>query len=287
MLPGKLDGLGYAGTTAVLTGGASGMGEAAARILGELGAAVHIADIAAPRVACASYTPIDLADPASVDAATERLRKVGPIDYVFPIAGIPPHLRGPLDCLMVNYGGTRRFTEALIPAMRDGGAVGLVSSTAARQWQARLAEHLAVIEVCEPGELRRMFSDPERLRDGYSTSKELLIVWIQQVAPGLAQQRRIRINCIAPCPIDTAFMAMTTDRLGAGFMDSYPFPLLGRMPTAEEQAWSLLLLSSPLNACVTGTVLMTDQGYAGGLLTGSLAPAHYAPPQPPPAATGA
>lgn len=34
----QLDGLGYRGKTAVVTGGASGMGEQVARILGELGA---------------------------------------------------------------------------------------------------------------------------------------------------------------------------------------------------------------------------------------------------------
>ena len=188
---------------------------------------------------------------------------------------------GALDCLLINYAGTRQFTEALLPAMKDGGAIGLVSSTAARNWQARLAEHLELTGISDPRELRRIFADdPGRLRDGYSTSKELMIVWIQQWAPRLAEERRIRINCIAPCPTDTAFMAMTAEHLGSAFMDSYPYPLLGRMPTAEEQAWSLLLLSSPLNAAVTGTVLFTDQGYAGGLLTGSLAPAQYAPPQP-------
>ena len=42
-----LDGLGYRGKTVVLTGGASGIGEAAARILADLGATVHVADIAA------------------------------------------------------------------------------------------------------------------------------------------------------------------------------------------------------------------------------------------------
>ena len=50
MNPAGLEGLGYRGAIVVLTGGASGMGEAAARILGELGATVHIADIAEPKV---------------------------------------------------------------------------------------------------------------------------------------------------------------------------------------------------------------------------------------------
>jgi len=39
------------------------------------------------------------------------------------------------------------------------------------------------------------------------------------------------------------------------------------------------LLSSPLNAAVTGTTLFTDQGIAGGWLTGSLEPPSYRPRQ--------
>ena len=115
-----LDGLGYRGKTVVLTGGSSGMGEATTRLLGDLGANVHIADIATPNVACAGYVPLDLGDPASIDAAAEKLKSVGPIDYLFPVAGIPPHVLGPLGCMLVNYAGTRQFTEAMISQVREG-----------------------------------------------------------------------------------------------------------------------------------------------------------------------
>ena len=268
-----LDGLGYRGKTVVVTGGSSGMGEAAARLLGELGAIVHIADIAEPRAECASYVPVDLADPASTTAASTKLREIGPVDFLFPVAGIAPHAFGPLGAMLVNYVGTRQFTEEMLPAVRDGGAIGLIASVAARYWQQHLEENLRIVALAT-GEVRGFYeANPAALRDGYSSSKELLFVWTQQIAPSLAQQRRIRINCTAPCPVDTAFMAATIPNMPGGFMESYPFPLMGRMPTAEEQAWSLLLLSSPLNSTVTGTMLYTDQGYAGGLVTGSLKPA--------------
>jgi hypothetical protein len=42
------------------------------------------------------------------------------------------------------------------------------------------------------------------------------------------------------------------------------------MATPDEQAWPLVLLNSPLNAVVTGTVLYPDQGFAGGGWTGAL-----------------
>ena len=268
-----LDGLGYRNKTVVVTGGSSGMGEATARLLGDMGAAVHIADIAEPKVACASYTHVDLADPASTSAAAAKLRDLAPIDYLFPVAGIPPHSLGPLTCMQVNYTGTRQFTEEMLPAVKDGGGIGLIASVAARYWQQHLEENLKIVAL-PTSEVRGFYeANPAALRDGYSPSKELLFVWTQQVAPRLAAERRIRINCTAPCPVDTAFMEATIPVMPGGFMESYPFPLMGRMPSAEEQAWSLLLLSSPLNSTVTGTMLYTDQGYAGGLVTGSLQPA--------------
>ena len=269
-----LDGLGYRGKNVVITGGASGMGEAAARLLGELGATVHIADIAEPKVACASYTNVDLADPASVNAATASLARIGPIDFLFPIAGVPPHAVGALKCMLINYVGTRQFTEGLLPQVRDGGTVCLITSTAARGWLHHLAENLEIVAL-DPLDVAAFYeANPDKLRDGYSSSKELLTVWIHQAAIGIAETRRIRLNGIAPCATGTPFMEESAKVLGEAFMQAYPHPLLGRMPSAEEQAWSLLLLSSPLTAAVTGAVLATDEGNVGGMITGALTAAY-------------
>lgn len=275
MTKGNLDGLGYRGTTVVLTGGASGMGAAAAEILADLGATVHIVDIAQPTAPHASFTQLDLADFDAVRAAAAKLRELGPIDFLLPIAGIPPHLRGPFDCLMINYAGTRLFTEEMLPALKDGGTIGLVSSTAARMWRDHLAENLELIAIPTAEQFRAFYeANPDKLGDGYSRSKELINVWIQHDAIKLAEDRRIRINAIAPCATGTQFMVETAKVIGQEFIDSYPNPLLGRMPTGEEQAWSLLLLSSPLNASVTGAVLPTDQNNVGGILTGALVPSY-------------
>jgi len=269
-----LDGLGYRGKVVVITGGASGMGEAAARLLGELGATVHIADIAEPKVACASYTHVDLSDPASVNAAAASLASVGPIDFLFPIAGVPPHAVGALKCMLINYVGTRQFTEGLLPQVRDGGTVCLITSTAARGWLHHLAANLEIVAL-DPLDVGAFYeANPDKLRDGYSSSKELLTVWIHKAAIALAEKRRIRLNGIAPCATGTPFMEESAKVLGETFMQAYPHPLLGRMPTGEEQAWSLLLLSSPLNAAVTGAVLATDEGNVGGMITGALTAAY-------------
>jgi len=274
---GDLDGLGYRGKTVVMTGAASGLGEAVARILANLGATVHVVDIAEPKVPHASFAKLDLSDFGAVRSVCAELRELGQFDFLFPIAGIPPHTFGPLHCMVVNYIGTRLFTEVMLPALRDGGTVGLIASTAGRNWRDHLESHLETLKIADPDEARAFFeANPEKLRDGYSPSKELLIVWAQQIAIELGK-RRIRINTIAPCPIDTPFMESTQQNTGIDFHNDYPYPLLDRMASADEQAWSFLLLSSPLNASVTGATLFTDQGLAGGWLTGALAPPSYRP----------
>ena len=256
----NLDGLGYNGKTVVLTGASSGMGEAAARILGDLGAKLHIVDIAEPKVPHESFTRCDLSDPLQVDAAVTVLLPLAPIDFLFPCAGIPPHTLGPLTCMLVNYVGTRQFVDGMVPALRDGAGIALISSTAGLDWQVNLDQNLEMLAITDPAEARAWCkASPEKLRDGYTTSKEMLIVWLQAYCLELAR-RGIRINAIAPCPTSTAFMDVTVKRVGEAFFDTYGYPLLGRMATAEEQAWPLVLLNSPLNLSVTGTVLVTDQG---------------------------
>jgi NAD(P)-dependent dehydrogenase (short-subunit alcohol dehydrogenase family) len=270
----NLDGLGYSGKTVVVTGGASGMGEATARILGELGAKVHILDIQRPKVSCESFNQCDLSNFAAVRATAAALRGIAPIEFLFPCAGLPPQVKGALYCMRVNYVGTRLFVEQLLPALADGAGIALISSDAAMGWQRNLAQSLEMLAISDPdAAMAWVEANPEaRLRDGYTTSKEMLVVWVQHAAVNLGNDRRIRFNAIAPCPTRTAFMDQTEEALGKNFLANWPYPSLGRMATAEEQAWPLLLLNSRLNAAVTGSVLYTDQGFASGAMTGAIDP---------------
>ncbi len=269
-----LDGLGYRGKTVVVTGGASGMGEQTARILGDLGANVHIVDIAEPKVPNAGFYRLDLSDFAAVRETAAELRKLAPIDFVFPCAGLPPLVKGALYAMKVNYIGTRLFVEELLPALADGAGIALISSDAAMGWQANVAQSLEMLAISDPDEaLAWVEADPDkRLRDGYTTSKEMLVVWTQNAAVSLGNSRRIRLNATGPCPTKTAFMDVQAPALPDGFLDQWPYPSLGRMATAEEQAWPLVLLNSPLNAAITGTFLYTDQGFASGVFTGAIDP---------------
>ncbi len=270
----QLDGLGYRGATVVVTGGSSGMGEAVARFLGEMGAVVYIIDIQPPSVAHAGFLQCDLSDFGAVRATAAALADMAPIDFLFPCAGLPPHIKGPLYCMRVNYIGTRLFVEETLPHLKDGAGIALISSDAAMAWQANLAQNLEMLAIADPDEAYAWCeADPDgRVRDGYSTSKEMLVVWVQHAAVELGLKRRIRLNAIGPCPTRTAFMDMSADVFPEGYMDKWPFPSLGRMATAEDQAWPLILLNSPLNGAITGTFVYTDQGYSPGVFTGAIKP---------------
>ena len=269
---GDLDGLGYRDTTVVVTGCASGMGEAAARILGELGAKVHAVDVAVPTIPYEAYYPTDLTDLDQVDATAAALRGIGPIDFFFGCAGVP-HTLGSMTCMMVNYVGGRHLIDSVLPALRDGAGIAVISSDAGMGWQARVADHLAFVSIDDAREAKRYCEEhPDYIRDGYSISKEALIVWVQRRAVSLGEERGIRINAIGPCPTATKFVEEASKELGDSFFDEFPYPLLGRIARPEEQGWPLVLLNSRLNNVVSGSILYTDQAVAGGLFTGALAP---------------
>jgi NAD(P)-dependent dehydrogenase (short-subunit alcohol dehydrogenase family) len=265
-----LDGLGYRDTTAVVVGCSSGIGAATLQLLGDLGARVHAVSVNEPTAPHASFHACDLSRLDSIGATAEALREIGPIDHLFVASGIPV-TRGPLDVLRVNYVGVRQIVEQVVPLLRDGAGIAVVSSSAAGGWEKELPGLLEIVAITDPGEQMGWFeASPERVADGYRISKQLLNAWVAHAAPPLALDRRIRINATAPGVTETALIEETRAYVPEGFFENYTHPLLGRGASAEEQAWSLVLLNSPLNSCVTGSTLWCDQGVTWGGATGSL-----------------
>lgn len=77
----------YDGRRAVVSGGASGMGDATARLLREAGAEVIVLDVKEPAASVDGYIHTDLRDPGSIEAAVERLGSR--VDALFNCAGLP------------------------------------------------------------------------------------------------------------------------------------------------------------------------------------------------------
>jgi NAD(P)-dependent dehydrogenase (short-subunit alcohol dehydrogenase family) len=265
-----LDGLGYRDTTVVVVGCANGIGAATARVLGDLGARVHAVSLHEPAVDHVAFHPTDLSNLDDVARTAAALAEVGPVDHLFCASGIPV-TRDSLQVLRVNYVGVRQMVEQALPSLRDGAGIAIVSSNVGHGWEERVPVLLEIIEISDPAQAMAWFeAHPDVVADGYRLSKHLLDAWIARAAPALASAHRIRINCTAPGVTDTALVEETRSYVPDGFFESYPYPLLGRSATAEEQAWSLVLLNSPLNASVTGTTIYCDQGVTLGTLTGGL-----------------
>src|ERR1700737_3023254 len=114
------DFLGYKNKRVVVSGCFSGIGEATARQLLQLGAEVHGLDYKQSKLDLASFTLVDLRDPASIDAAAAAI--AGKVDALFNCAGLP-QTSPPLDVMKVNYAGTRRLTGKMLPLRGRGGGI--------------------------------------------------------------------------------------------------------------------------------------------------------------------
>ena len=128
--------LGYSGKTVVITGAASGMGQAAAQLLVDLGAKVIALDIAPVTVPVASAIEVDMKDPASIDAAVQSIPPE--IYALFNCAGVPCPPFSNTDTLLINFVGLRYLTEVLLPRIAEGGAIASIASTAGMAWKGNL-----------------------------------------------------------------------------------------------------------------------------------------------------
>ena len=109
----------YDGRRVVVTGCASGMGEAAVVEFRERGASIIGIDVKDPAVELDQYVHVDLADPTSIDTAAAVI--TGPIDALLNCAGISAGSgRSALDVYTVNFLGTRHLTELLVPRIIAG-----------------------------------------------------------------------------------------------------------------------------------------------------------------------
>lgn len=262
------DVLGYAGKRVIVSGCFSGMGEATARLLLDLGAEVHGFDYKDVDLPLASFNKVDLRDPASIEAGVAAVG--GKVDALFNCAGLPggggfP----PLDTMKVNFLGTRHLTEQVVPLLGDKGAIVSIASTGGLGWSRRIPVHMELLQTqgFQAG-LEWCEANLDQVAEGYAFSKEAVIVWTQFMGAQLIK-KGIRINCSLPSPTQTPMMATFHATSGKDVVDAAAEPL-GRYTTAAEQAGPLVLINSDLAGVVNGIVLPVDGGFMGGLATGQV-----------------
>ena len=256
----------YKNKRVVVSGCFSGMGEATARLLLDQGAEVHGLDYKDTQLKLASFKRVDLRDPASIDAAAKSIG--GKVDALFNCAGLP-QTAGPLDVMKVNYAGTRRLTEQVLPLMSAGSAIVSVSSTAGMGWSRKIPVLMELLKIdTTEGAVKWCEANMETVREGYSFSKEAIILWTMMMSTPYIK-RGIRINCTLPGPTQTPMMAQFESATAPSVIEAATQPI-NRRSTPMEQATALVFLNSDAASYVNGAVLPVDGGFMGGVATGQV-----------------
>jgi len=264
--------LGYQNKRVLVSGCFSGMGEATARLLLELGAEVHGLDYKESKLPLASFTLVDLRAPASIDAAVAQVadKARGKVDALFNCTGLP-QTAPPLDVMKVNYAGPRRMTDKVLPLMRAGGAIATIASTGGLGWSrriplllelARMQSFEDIMQWCE--------ANTDTVREGYSLSKEAVIVWTMFAATSLIK-RGIRLNCTLPGPTETPMMKEFESATKASVIEAATQPI-NRRARPEEQAAPLVFINSDAASYMNGLALPVDGGFMGGIASGQIDP---------------
>ena len=257
----------FDGKRAMVVGGASGMGAAAARLLIELGAEVLVADVQDVDFPGAKASTLDLRDESTIDAMLETVD--GPIDALFCCAGISDEVGTGLEVMKVNFIGQRHLIEGASARglLRSGASVSVISSIAGFGWDRHLRRILDFLECKDFASAVEWIEANPRFAN-YVFSKQVFIAYCKRAAPAMLR-RGIRINATGPAPTRTPLLSRSPS--WATFADGEFEAVMGhRASTAEEQAYPLVFLGSDAAEFISGQVLYVDAGYLGGSESGAI-----------------
>ncbi len=249
----------------VLTGGATGIGAAAAEKLLARGCRTIILDVIEPANAAGAFVRCDLSDTASIDAAIKKLP--GKIDVLINVAGISNAHPG--DKIMkVNFLGLRHITQSLIPLITDNGNVVIVASTAGVDWRKRriVINQLLDTPDFDAGESWLQANEDVWLENPYKFSKQSAAAYTYR-ATGLAVNRGIRVNCVNPGSTGTALTKDFRQLVGEQMYD-WGVHQIGREGNPDDIAEIIEFLAVGECRWLNGVELTVDGGYIAGLLGG-------------------
>jgi NAD(P)-dependent dehydrogenase (short-subunit alcohol dehydrogenase family) len=246
------------GKVALITGAATGIGRATARLFAEAGARLTLADVRGPELEATAAevrargghavgAVADLARPddcaAAVDAA---VRAHGRLDIVFNNAGVGTMVVGgtvetiPLErwdlALDVNVRAIYLVSRAAVPHLRAAGGGAIVNTASVAAFRGSRA----------------------RPSHAYSASKGAVLSLTRAMAASYGADR-IRVNAICPGTIRTRLTADIIEREARDAAEGRGIPL-GRVGEPEDIARCALFLASDASAWITGIEIVVDGG---------------------------
>ncbi|MEP9388679.1 SDR family NAD(P)-dependent oxidoreductase [Mesorhizobium sp. KR9-304] len=246
------------GKIAIISGGATGMGEASSKLFAAEGARVAIVDrnekAAAETVAAirekggdAAFWVADVSDEAAVNAAVKGIEKAyGPANVLFNHAGtivIKPFLETTLEewdwLHAVNVRSMFLMTRAVLPGMISTGKGSIVCTSSISAVAATPMEVL------------------------YDTTKGAVHMFARAIAVEF-RDRNIRCNAVCPGFIRTPHglrEVKELQALGVDVSDAAMTAQQGRIGEPEDVARAALFLASDEADFITGTHLFVDNGF--------------------------
>jgi 2-keto-3-deoxy-L-fuconate dehydrogenase len=239
----------FSDLVAIITGGASGIGAATARLLQGRGAHVGVLDLDV------SKTPdgvmaltCDVTNSDEVDAAIAAIvTRFGGIDIVVNNAGIGAvgdvSQNDDIEwahVLDVNVTGMARVSRAALPHLRR-------------------SDHAVIINTCSAAAFIGI-----KQRALYSASKGAVLGLTLAMAADHVTEG-IRVNAVAPGTADTPWVGRlleAADDPAAAAEALRARQPLGRLVSADEVAEAIASLASPGAAAITGAILRVDGGMA-------------------------
>lgn len=239
----------FDGLTALVTGGASGIGLAAARLLATQGAAVGVLDRGEQGPADFAYARGDVSEDASVRAGVQQLVDVlGGLDILVNNAGIGAQ------------GGIEDNDDNEWHRVFDVNVLGLVRVTRAALPALRASQHGAIVNTCSIAATAGL---PQRAL--YSASKGAVLSLTRAMAADLTADG-IRVNAVNPGTVDTPWVGRLLDSAPDSAAERAALEARqphGRLVSADEVAYAIAYLAAPTSGSTTGTALEIDGGMAG------------------------
>ena len=254
---GRLD-----GKVAVITGGASGIGEASVRLFVEEGAEVVVADVQDERGGNlaselgAEYVHADVTREEDVEAVVSHAVDVyGRLDCMFNNAGIAGAV-GPIESVTVEafnqtvavlLRGVFLGVKHAAPVMRAQGGGSIINTASVAAIRTGYGNHI------------------------YSAAKAGVVQFTRSVAMELGEDN-VRVNCILPGFIPTPMIAHARgvpigeadaklEDITESFREAQP---LRRPGHPDDIAKAALWLASDESSFVNGHALAVDGGVSGG-----------------------